>query len=155
MGLALAKRQTKRQPVYRSERAAGGTPETQAKLDADPLQHLLLNAWADKSLFSSDRETWNRAAAERAAGEIQAVYRAIVRGMMLTAMKFSDSRAGKIDMPESLAVAHADRYLPWVRAVGPALVNTVIRVVVDRRWIARINYGPAGQALLDYAARMR
>ncbi len=152
MGLSVVKRRPRRPPVDRRERDDSGTPEARAKIDGDPLQDLLLRAWAH---LPPDHETWNRQAAERAAEEIRAVYTAIVRGLMAGAMKYGELSVGKTEIGDALAHHHSDRYLPWVRSVGPILADAVIQVVVDRNWITPLNYARVGRALLDYAGRMR
>jgi len=154
MGLTLARRR-----VNRHERAPGPTPETAAKMAqqrdsdgvVDPLERLLRNAWAG---LSPDIDTMNRSMAQDAAEEIAAVYLAVVRDQLANNMKLSRQDAGRYEMPDPLARAHARKYLPWQKKNGAALVSAVIRLVVLREDVARQARPLVAAALLGYA-RMR
>lgn len=117
-----------------------GTDETRSRLQADPLFELLKGQ--DASL-------------ERAADEIRAVYSAVVREVMHKNSSLYALDAGKPVIPDELAYAHAERYLPWVAATGPTMVDIVLKVLVDRYDCPPGLEEPIRRRLHDYARRMR
>jgi hypothetical protein len=72
------------------------------------------------------------AAGESAASEIRAVFLAIVRGCMTARMKAMAEPAGGDDIPQWIADAHAERYLPWAKRLAPGVLAAVIDLVVDK-----------------------
>lgn len=73
-----------------------------------------------------------------AAAEIERVFLALSAGLFATARR-SEVRAGRPrDLSEAAAIAHADRFRPWARALseahkagGPPLMEVVLAVVID------------------------
>lgn len=117
-----------------------GTDETRSRLKADPLFELLKGQ--DASL-------------ERAADEIRAVYTAIVREVMHKNSSVFALDAGKPNIPDDLAYAHAQRYIPWVNETGPHMVDLVLSIVMDRNDCPSGLEEPFRRRLHDYALRMR
>ncbi len=120
----------------------GATLETRAKLKEDPLHRMALAGMIDS-------------AAERAAEEIKCVFLAVCRDVIAKTMRpgLVYSR-GKFEIPDDLAHAHADRYLPWCRANRPAIVEATIDLVVERRPPqSGLVLNAVADALADYARR--
>lgn len=73
-----------------------------------------------------------------AAAEIERVFLALSAGLFATARR-SEVRSGRPrDLSESTAIAHADRFRPWARALseghkqgGPPVLEVVLAVVID------------------------
>ena len=132
--------------VSKSERAPGPTPETLAKLAADPLWEMI---HPKKGTPLVDT------AGERAAEEIRAVYMAVVRGLMSRrpSVQRTDGSVPP-EMPTELAEAHAQRYLPWVRETNPKVIALVIDLVVDRHPMGHWNRRICAGAIRGYARRM-
>lgn len=144
----MAKR---RHRVNRAERVEP-TPETIRHLQPDPLHGLLHTAWAH---LPADIETLNRQLAERAAEEIRAVYFAVLRPLMPKANRWDAMQLGHAEIPDSLARAHKDRYLPWTRDNAPNTVDATLSIVIDREEPGVHTHRLVARALLDYARRMR
>jgi len=140
---ALPKRKRRaRRPV--AEERVGATIETAAKLTEDPLFRIL-------ALYGR-----GDAALERAAGEIKAIYGAVCKGLFKRGHALGERLGNaKAEMPDTLAKAHAERYLPWANANHPRVVDATLRVVWDRDDVPTIYYQPVAAALADYARRMR
>lgn len=98
----------------------GPTPETQAKLEPDPLGDMVAAGLIDS-------------AGERAAQEIFKVYQAVCGCVMRQSRPLGPYTPGVFDMPDEIAKAHVLRYLPWARATRRQTVVSVIDLVVDRR----------------------
>ena len=136
--LMLSRPRTKRRPPP----PVPPTPETVAKLGPDPLRVLV-----DQGLIDSD--------GERAAHQIRVVYLAVTRAVLAMAHPPGDDPArGRYEMPDDMARAYTDLYKPWVAAQGPAVVDAVLTLVVDRQAIPRSKVGQVVDALGDYAQRM-
>lgn len=83
----------------------------------------------------------------QAASEIDRVYMALCGGLMAGSSSAEPkSRSMAAAMPESVATAHAKRYLPWAVEMarrrnggGPPAVEIVIDVVVDMRSLDTID----------------
>ena len=119
------KRRRKRREVKKTDRV-GPTPETKAKRQDDPIQMLV-----DKNLLSS--------AGESAAAEIEAVYLAVTKGCMAKITSLEVTGGG--DIPDWIAEAHAERFLPWARRQARATLEATIDLVVYKRppedeWLA-------------------
>ena len=117
------------------------TPETKAKLEADPLRMMV-----EKGLIDS--------AGERAANEIAAVFYSVCRGVMRHAKPLGPYTPGIFEMADEIAEAHALRYLPWCRDNRPQTVSATIDLVVDRVAPKEGAVRDAvADALADYARR--
>ena len=130
----------RRRRVDRDERE-DPTPETALKLTPDPLRALV-----EAKAIGTEEES--------AADEIRRVYLAVVRGVM--ARQFDPSRiglGGRSEMPEWLAAAHAQTYVPWASRWSHD-VQHVITLVVDREPMPALHTAVAVNLLRDYARRM-
>lgn len=142
----MARGRRKRREPVRVEDRVEATPETTAKLTADPLMAMVEAGQVDS-------------AGERAASEIRAVYLAVCRAVMVRPTNLggefcAPSRGKPAEIPESLARAHAERYLPWTRDHDPETLDDLLRVVVEREPIAPWRRHDIAVALDDYARRM-
>jgi hypothetical protein len=95
-------------------------------------------------------------AAERAAKEISAVYLAVTRVVMTKRQNLGPTfcilaRGPAPEMPDGLAHAHAVRYMPWVKATGPDIVDATLRVCVEREAIPENMVIRVALALSQYA----
>ena len=116
------------------------TPETKAKLVDDPFQKLVEAGNID-------------AAGERAAEEIRRVFMAICRDVMAKISRPAPMAAGKVDMSDDLAEAHAERYLPWVRETGRNTVSATLDLLLEGRKPDEFSEIAICQALQNYAKR--
>lgn len=124
-----------------SPEGIGATPETRAKLEADPLHGMAVAGMIDS-------------AAERAAEEIKCVFMAICRDVIGKTMRHGMYARGKFEISDDLAHAHADRYLPWCRANRRQIVEATIDLVVDRKLPGSgLVLAAVANALADYASR--
>lgn len=123
--------------------SVGATPETMAKLEEDPLQRMAAAGMIDS-------------AGERAAEEIKYVFLAVCRDVIARTMRPTIAYArGRFEIPDDLATAHAERYLPWCRAQRPRVVEATIDLVVERRLPrSGLLLDLVADALADYARRM-
>ena len=143
--MARKQRKSSRGRVSAIDReVVGPTPETLAKLQADPFNVLVILGMLDT--------------AQRDAGlEIRAIWYAITGRLMAKCGERSPTRGGD-GMSEKLAQAHALVYLPWARYWG-RLIEEVIDLVVDARIpdqaATRADLGNLGEMLEDYARRRR
>jgi hypothetical protein len=94
-------------------------------------------------------------AGERAAEEIKCVFLAICRDVIRKTMRPSIVYArGKFEIPDDLAQAHAERYLPWCRDHRRQIVEATIDLVVERKPPATgLVLEAVADALADYAKR--
>src|SRR5262249_7702837 len=82
------------------------TAETEARLRPDPIVRLVAN------------ETLTREQG-RAAVEIREIYERVAAGLLARAGDLvSRAKGGRLEMPERIAVLHAQRYLPWAHYLG-------------------------------------
>ena len=127
-----------RRPRPSEPRERPETPQTRAKLKPHPLDMILMGQ--DVSL-------------EYAADEIRAVFMCVCQGLF-SARQRAGSIEGIDSIPDELAWAHAQTYIPWANATPREILRTCIDVIVDGY---KPPYGraPIQQALRDYAKRMR
>lgn len=139
--MAKSKKPPKARKRQKPQEKDLGTAETRAKLKPDPLQRIV-----EEGLLDS--------AGQRAAEEIRAVWLALTLEVRRKNKVLGTPDAGKVEMPDQLAEAHATRYLPWVRETNSEIVDLTIGLLVDRReltpWGCRICAG----AITNYARRM-
>ena len=120
----------------------GGTPETIAKLQPDPLQKMVQAGLIDSG-------------GERAAEEIKCVYLAICRDVVSKNMQANGTARGRYRMSEELDRAHAETYLPWTRENRKSAVESTIDLCVDRKDpMSSLAENAIAHALMDYARRM-
>ena len=122
---------------------ADPTPETLAKLKPDPLREMV-----EGGLLDTD--------SERAAAQINAIFSALCRNAIRGPSLLMDQNHtchSESDIPDWIARAHHLTYLPWVKAQGPAIVDAVLTLVVDRNTPERISRLTCAGALRDYAKR--
>jgi hypothetical protein len=82
------------------------TAQTEARLRPDPIVRLVAN------------ETLTREQG-RAAVEIREIYERVAAGLLARAGDLvSRAKGGRLEMPERIAVLHAQRYLPWAHYLG-------------------------------------
>ena len=116
------------------------TEQTRRKLEPDPLALILMGQ--DVSL-------------EHAADEIKAVYNAVCAGLF-TARQRLGSPNGKPDIPDEIAWAHAQTYIPWFNNTERQVASATIELVSYRTpWPRPTLAIKIRQALWNYAGMMR
>jgi len=111
MGSDMTKR---RRRVSTDERLAP-TPETVSKLAYDPLEKLNLNP---------DQE--------RAADEIYRIVRSIYGKTMVHLASLDRFDGGLAIIPDNMARAHAERFLPWSRGNSASSISAALSIILDR-----------------------
>ena len=131
--------------AVRREDRVRPTRQTVRRLTDDPLL-LLTEGLNDSGRNIHPHETdLMREAAE----EIGLVYMSIV-GALMSRHRWYDETPGFEGIPEWIARAHAQRYLPWVRRTGRLTIAALIEIVIDRRPVLKPPRDELRAALLDY-----
>lgn len=100
------------------ETADLGTEQTRQRLRRDPVSEMA-SKWRD-------REVREAGELESAAREIRRIYTATVAGLMPKAVDMNGVRSAGEPMPAWLAQAKRDRYDPWAKEMGDALILSLV-----------------------------
>jgi len=136
----MARKRSRR--VQKSDRI-GPTAETLAHLTTDPLETLIRGGWID-------------AAGERAVAEIKTVHRAITRDVSVRTNALSErtNASGPQEMPDHIAQAYHDTYLPWCALIDEPVIQATFSLVVDRNEIPAAMSAAVCRAIQIYAKIM-
>lgn len=123
---------TKRGRPKKRDENAGATLETLRKLERDVLQKLVIDG-----IITVDQE--------RAAREIDATWRAIMRGLFKTQRLETGSAAQRDPsdaMTEREAAIHAQRYIPWANIEAKAKISPACTRFELARRVCTLNQDP-------------
>ena len=111
------------------------TPETVAKLQSDPLEALKLEPDLEKS-----------------ADEIKRVCHVVYGKTLMHLSSLERFEKGVTIMPDWIAEAHSERFLPWARSISASGVEATVDICLHRRESPG-NGNLVIRALSDYAKR--
>lgn len=144
----MAKRRKK--PTVRRDPPIAPTPETKAKMTADPLRVMVEKGFID----ANGKRRYLTPEGEQSVDEIRKIWFAVCREVMSKGMSFGREPRGRAEMPEWIARAHAKVFLPWAEA-HKGQMDLILSVVVDRlepdAWLCHV----VADALYDYARYRR
>jgi hypothetical protein len=127
------------------------TPETVERLEGDPLWEM--TQW--RNGYAPLLDT----AGEAAATEILAVYRAVVKSTMRLGQnsygpEFGGPRGGVSEMPDDMAWAYSNRYVPWANSLPHGLLEWIINLLDERKMMSDGMKRVCAKAIMKYARLM-